>query len=113
MGFWTWNKQLPTGPMGVPLLNFVAWGTAVLPFAFVFFWRQTRLGLGELEIVAMKHQLWLYPRVAMVLGAAAVLFLATMTAIEGGMTGPTYGILYETMSRWGWLAPDLVWAPGA
>jgi uncharacterized membrane protein len=113
VGFWRWSELLATGPMGVPLLNFVAWACAVFPFALFLFWRQQSAGVDDLGIAAAAHRLWLWLRIPVVLGFAAVLFLLTMTVIEGGFDGPTYGILYTTLVEWGIVAPDVTWTPGA
>lgn len=112
VGFWSWHEMLATGPMGVPLLNFVAWVVAVLPFAWAFFARQTNLGLTPAQACGVEHRRWLWPRVGLALGAAAVLFCSAMAIIEGGFDGPTYGILHGTLIESGILGPDLVWAPG-
>jgi hypothetical protein len=98
--------------MGVPLLNFVAWGAAVLPFAWVFFSRQNAFGLTPAEVCGVEHRRWMWSRVFLVLSAAAVLFYSTMAILEGGFDGPTYGVLEATLVKWGIIQPDLVWTPG-
>jgi uncharacterized membrane protein len=97
-GFWRWSELLSGGPMGVPLLNFVAWGAAVLPFSFVVF----RIEMSRSNRSAARreeHLRWLWPRIPLVLVVAATLFLLTMSAIDGGFDGPTYGILRSTLAR--------------
>lgn len=98
--------------MGVPLLNFVAWGAAVLPFAWALFARQNAFGLSPVELSAPVHRRWMWPRIFVVLAVAAVLFCGTMAIIDGGFDGPTYGILSTTLVKWGVVPPDLIWTPG-
>ena len=112
VGFWRWHPQLAVGFLGVPWLNFVAWGCAVFPFALFLFWRQNHLQLSPDQVAAAVHRSWLWLRVPLVLAFAAVLFCLTMAASEGGFRGPTYGILCATFSRWGVIPPDVVWTPG-
>ncbi|MBI5509781.1 MAG: carotenoid biosynthesis protein [Deltaproteobacteria bacterium] len=111
VGFWTWHPLLPRGPLGVPILNFVAWSAAVLPFAWLLFWRRQRFGIPVEALGERAHVLWLAAMVPAVLAAAAVLFLTVMTAVDGGL-GPTYAVLRATFIRVGVLAPDATWAPG-
>ncbi|MEE8408722.1 MAG: carotenoid biosynthesis protein [Myxococcota bacterium] len=113
VGFWRWNEALPTGPMNVPLLNFVAWGAAVLPFAWALFARQNAFGLSPVEVSAPVHRRWMWPRIFVVLAVAAVLFFGAMAIVDGGFDGPTYGILTATLVKWGVVPPDLVWTPGS
>ncbi len=113
VGFWTWNPQLPdSGIMGVPVLNFVAWASAVFPFGLFLFWRQIRLGLHPAELGDRIHRTWLWVRVPAILVAAALCFWPTMTILELGFDGPTWGILRSTLIEWGWMQPDITWAPG-
>ncbi len=112
VGFWTWHPALTPGFLGVPWLNFAAWGAAVFPFALLLFWRQTRLQLTPEAIADGPHLAWLWLRVPLVLGLAALLFTATMLILEGGFGGPTYLILYTTLARWGLISPDVIWTPG-
>jgi len=99
VGFWQWSELLKGGPMGVPLLNFVAWGAAVLPFSFLVF----RLEMSRSAIVPRlgmeEHRRWLLPRIPLVLVAAAALFFLTMSVIEGGFDGPTYDILRDALVK--------------
>lgn len=98
VGFWRWNPLLAKGPMGVPLLNFVAWGCAVLPFAWLLFRRQDAYALTPLEVTAKPHRTWMWSRTLVALTAATGLFLVTMTLIEGGMDGPTCRILRTALA---------------
>jgi hypothetical protein len=112
VGFWVWHPLLPRTVMDVPILNFVAWACAVLPFAFVLFWRQHRHALTAETVCARPHILWLTAMVPVVLMAAAVLFAVTMTVIDGGIHGPTVAVPRQTLLRWGVVAPDVTWTPG-
>jgi uncharacterized membrane protein len=101
VGFWRWDHHLPAGFLGVPILNFVAWGSAVLPFAYVLFWYQTRRALTPVDLGAWLHIRWLLLQVPLVLAAAAVLFCVSMIVAQGGVYGPAYDILVQTLARWG------------
>ncbi len=37
VGWWVWNPALPSFHHGVPLINYLAWACAVLPFAWHYF----------------------------------------------------------------------------
>jgi hypothetical protein len=108
VGFWTWNHQLPnSGIMGVPVLNFVAWASAVFSFGLFLFWRQIRLGLDPKQVADKVHCTWLLVRVPAILVVAALLFWSLMTLLELGVDGPTWQILRSTFIGWGWIQPDL------
>jgi uncharacterized membrane protein len=112
VGFWAWHPLLPRTIMDVPILNFAAWGCAVLPFAFTLFWRQHRHGLSAEALCERRHILWLTAMVPLVLAAATMLFALTMMIIDGGLHGPTAAVLRQTLLRWGWVRPDVTWTPG-
>jgi uncharacterized membrane protein len=97
VGFWQWHELLPVGPLGVPTINFVAWACAVFPLAWVMFRRESAHRLAPGEIATAPHRRALWPRAVWALAAAAVLFLLSMAAIEGGVGGPTFTILLGEM----------------
>lgn len=101
LGFWTWNPELDAGACGAPLLNYVAWVSALLPFAFVLFHLQDRRGLEAAALGRPPHLGWLWARVPLVVGAATLLFFTTMAILEGGLHGPTFLILRRTLEDWG------------
>lgn len=97
-GCWVWHESLPAWFYGVPLVNFVAWVSALAPFAFVLFRLQTRAGLGD-GASWPRAQLWRalrwVPAVALL---ALVVFLAVMAVTEGP-GGPSYAILGRFVSK--------------
>ncbi len=112
VGFWAWNHLLEGELMGVPFLNFVAWGCAVFPFAWLQYRREGGLALGPGAICAPPHRRWILVRVPAVLALAAVLFLTCMMIYEGGLGGPTTQILRQAAVRFGLLQPEMIWHPG-
>lgn len=104
IGLWRWDARLAAGPMGVPLLNFVAWGCAVFPFAWLLFLRQNAFELSPLEISARPHRRWLWTHVVSVVALATLLFCSGMALVEGGFDGPTFDIMGSTLEDWGVVA---------
>ena len=99
VGFWRWNKLLPTGPMGVPWLNFAAWFCAVFPFSAFVVFRLDRFALQSHEISSTSHRRWLLLQVPMMLVVAAGLFLLLMLILDRGFSGPTFQILRNTLDK--------------
>jgi hypothetical protein len=108
VGFWRWNDLLPGVVFGVPLVNFVAWGCAIFPFAYLVSWRQTVLNLRPEDLVRPPHRRWLLWRVPAMLGAAAGLFLLASAVTEGGFGGPTFVVLRVGLARLGVAAADAI-----
>ena len=114
VGFWVWDPRLAPGLLGVPVLNFVAWACAVFPFSLALFLREQTCGLSPGEIALPAHRGWMWRRLPAVLAGAAILFLTTMTTIEGGFDGPTYSILRSAAVRFGVLpGGPPAWSPGS
>jgi hypothetical protein len=99
VGFWTWSPFLTPGPWGVPLLNFVAWSAAIIPFAWAVAQREAKCDLWMGEIFQKKHRHALLWQTPWILGQATVLFLGAMAVIEGGFSGPTFNILTHFLSH--------------
>ena len=100
VGFWTWHSSLAQGWLGVPFLNYVAWMSAVFPFALLVFWREAQWDLAVGGITEPKHRNWVLVRVPLALGVAALAFLVLMTLVEGGIEGPTFTILREALGKY-------------
>jgi hypothetical protein len=111
VGFWRWHRVLPGAIFDVPLVNFVAWGCAIFPFAAFVFWRQAQHGLSPEQVTSSPHGRWLLYRVPLVLFAASVMFLLVSAVTEVGVSGPTYAVLRASLVRLGVSDPDLAWTP--
>lgn len=91
-GCWVWHESLPGWFHGVPLVNFIAWMCALVPFAYVMFRVQERRGLadaGPWDAGALKELLAWTPA-ALVL--AAVCFIGVTLVVEGAH-GPSWTLL--------------------
>ncbi len=92
--FWRWNQTLVPVYLGVPVLNFVAWVGAVLPFGWMLFRLLDREGLSPAQ---KNYQLLLRLWLASLYGG--LLCFAIMAMIEGGFHGATYRILGDFFLR--------------
>lgn len=91
-GCWVWHESLPGWFHGVPLVNFIAWMCALVPFAYVLFRVQERRGLGDgaaWSAGALKELLGWTPA-ALVL--AALCFVGVTLLVEGP-DGPSWTLL--------------------
>lgn len=86
--FWRWNEALEPAYLGVPILNFVAWVGAFLPYGWMLFRLLDRQGLSPAQ---KNYQLLLRLWLASLYGG--LLCFAVMAVLEGGFHGPTYRIL--------------------
>ena len=77
------------------MVNFVAWFTAIFPFALAVFWYERTWQSGAITTTAARR--WLLIRVPLVLGVAAAMFLSVMAVYERGFSGPAYTLLFETL----------------
>ena len=73
--WWIWHESLPPYFLGVPLLNFLAWIAAILPFAWLYYSIETKPGITETGRVV---RLFLVIPVALVVALAIVLLLTLM-----------------------------------
>lgn len=91
-GCWVWHESLPAWFYGVPLVNFVAWVSALTPFAYVMFRIQDLRGLvdGAAWPRAALRQLLMAIPFALV--TALALFLSATVIIEGAF-GPSWEIM--------------------
>jgi len=92
-GCWTWDLRLPPFYLGVPIINYVAWFSALMPFGLGLFWVQDRHGIGEGAAWPRKAQVELVLAAPLCLGLATVMFFGSMAVLEGGLSGPTYQII--------------------
>jgi hypothetical protein len=91
--FWEWNSLLPSWFLSVPFTNYAAWVGAFLPFAWAYFALEDRADLTE------GRRNWrLLACVPGLAVAGGLLWLASMTVYEGGVSGPTYRILRAFLS---------------
>lgn len=86
-GLWQWHAKLGEDWLGVPLLNYVAWACAVMPFAWVMYRAPSQPAAAP----------WLLRRLPLALLLATAMFLVSMAVLEGGLHGPTYQILATTL----------------
>jgi len=80
--------------LGVPIINYVAWFSAFLPFSFAYFWAYSKPDWGTNE---RNWQLFLRGHIIVI--TAGVINFALMAIIEGGFGGPTFQILDEFIGR--------------
>lgn len=88
VGLWTWHELLPDYFLGVPLINFTSWLTAVFTFGVGYIYIHRREDWSEKKkVVAM------FLMVPFVQFAAACLNFPLMGLIEG-FDGPTWQIFF-------------------
>jgi len=92
--FWHWNPKLPPVFLAEPLLNWVAWFSAFLPFSYAYFYFSSR---EDLTPGRMNWQILIYIPVVCV--AAAILNFGIMAILEGGFDGPTFQILGDFWAK--------------
>ncbi|MEW5742089.1 MAG: carotenoid biosynthesis protein [Myxococcota bacterium] len=91
-GCWVWHESLPPWFHGVPLVNFIAWMCALVPFAYVMFRVQARRRIedaGRWDAGALKELLAWTPATLVL---AALCFMAVTVAVEGA-NGPSWTLL--------------------
>jgi uncharacterized membrane protein len=91
-GCWVWHESLPGWFHGVPKVNFIAWMSALVPFAYVLFRVQERRRLeeaGRWDAGALKELLAWTPGALLL---AALCFL-TVTAVAEGPEGPSWSLV--------------------
>ncbi len=92
--WWKWDPRLPGWWLGVPLLNFVAWFSAFLPFSYLYYRYRTAQHLTPwLRVRRMMLWVpWLAPA-CMLIGTP---FIALY---EGGFHGPAFQIAREFLAK--------------
>jgi uncharacterized membrane protein len=91
-GCWVWHASLPPWFHGVPRVNFVAWLCALVPFGWVLFRLQDRLGVADAGPWTPRHLTLALAAVPYALTLALVSFLVS-TAVLEGTTGPSWQLL--------------------
>ena len=94
IGLWNWNERLAPGFLGVPLLNFVSWFWAVIPFAFMVWFVERKHEQGDWSL--KKRLVVLLISVPFCQAFAGACTFLTMMVIEG-VSGPSMQILIESM----------------
>jgi hypothetical protein len=90
-GWWIWHDSLPAGFLGVPVLNFLAWISAVFPFGWSYWYIETRTGTTELGRIM---RLFLAVPIALVVALAIVLVL---TVIFRGASSPDMALFRQAL----------------
>ena len=91
LGLWTWHELLPAWYLGVPLLNFMSWLTAVFVYGVGYTYIHRRADWSDRKkIIAM------FGMIPVLLIAAAIINFTLMGIIEG-FDGPTWQV--RSLSR--------------
>jgi uncharacterized membrane protein len=98
VGCWVWHETLPAWFHGVPLVNFIAWMCALVPFGYVMFRVQERRGLRDGAKWSPEALLELLRWSPAGLLCAALAFI-TVTLIVEGVTGPSWNLLNVFTAR--------------
>lgn len=87
LGLWTWHELLPEWYLGVPMLNFMSWMTAVFVYGlgYTYIHRHTSWNDRQ-KIIAM------FVMIPILLVAAAIINF-TLCGIIEGFDGPTWQVL--------------------
>ena len=86
LNMWTWHPKLPPFFLGVPLVNFTSWLTAVFAYALAYFY------LERLPWSARRKGIAILASVPAMLVIAAILNLA-LTGMLEGPSGPSWTIM--------------------
>jgi hypothetical protein len=97
-GCWVWHSSLPPWFHGVPLVNFVAWLCALVPFAWVMFRVQHAVGVKDLGPWSGKQLGTALLFVPYALVIALIAFMTSTLLLEGP-TGPSWTLLAEFTSK--------------
>jgi hypothetical protein len=97
-GAWVWHGSLQPFFHGVPLLNFVAWMSAITPFAYAMFRVQEQFGARDGSKWSNAALVRLTLLAPFILLMALICFSGTMYFIEGP-GGPAWSIFYEASDR--------------
>jgi uncharacterized membrane protein len=92
VGCWVWHESLPGWFHGVPLINFVAWLCALVPFGYVMFRVQERRGLADGAAWSRADLAALLAWAPAGLLVAALGFIGVTLGLEG-VHGPSWTLL--------------------
>ncbi|MBE2252366.1 MAG: carotenoid biosynthesis protein [Myxococcus sp.] len=98
-GCWVWHHSLPPWFHGVPQVNFVAWLCALIPFSWVMFRLQDKLGVADAGRWTPRQLGFGMLAVPYALVIALLAFMTT-TAVLEGTTGPSWELLATFASKW-------------
>lgn len=98
-GCWVWDASLPPWFHGVPQVNFVAWLCALIPFSWVMFRVQARVGVRDGGPWTLRQLGAATVAVPYALVLALVAFMVT-TAVLEGTTGPSWALLASFANTW-------------
>lgn len=98
VGCWVWHESLPGWFHGVPLVNFIAWMWALLPFAYVMFRLQALRGVTDGGAWARGDLLALLRWSPAALLVATLGFTGTTLLLEGA-NGPSWTLLNAFTAR--------------
>lgn len=98
VGCWVWHETLPGWFHGVPLVNFVAWMCALVPFGYVMFRVQERRGLRDGAAWGPDDLLALLKWSPAGLVCAALSFIGVTLLLEG-VAGPSWTLLNHFTAR--------------
>jgi uncharacterized membrane protein len=98
-GCWVWHHSLPPWFHGVPQVNFVAWLCALIPFAWVMFRLQDRVGVTDAGRWSLRQLGAAMLAVPYALVIALICFMTT-TALLEGVTGPSWNLLATFATTW-------------
>lgn len=87
LGFWTWHELLPDWFLGVPLLNFTSWFSAVFVFGAGYTYIHRRISWNDRE-----KNVAMFVMIPVCLIAAALINFALFGIFEG-FHGPTWQVL--------------------
>lgn len=90
LGMWIWNERLPAFFLGVPLVNYTSWLTAVFSFAALYYLveRKPRPARRKAGVALLA--------IPIVLGVAAIANLLLIGLLEG-FSGPAWTIFREAI----------------
>lgn len=98
VGCWVWHHSLPGWFHGVPLVNFVAWMCALVPFGYVMFRVQERRGLRDGAPWKAEDLAELLKWTPAGLVLAALVFMSATLLLEG-VSGPSWTLLNTFTAR--------------
>lgn len=98
-GCWVWHSTLPAWFHGVPLVNFVAWLCALIPFGWVMFRVQDRVGVADAGRWSPRQLGVALLHVPYAAAVALIAFLGTTLLLEGA-SGPSWTLFIELAVKW-------------
>lgn len=90
LGMWTWNERLSPFFLGVPLVNYTSWLTAVFAFAVLYYVVERRPWRAITKVAAALFS------IPVVLGVAGIANLLLIGAFEG-FSGPSWTIFRSAL----------------